>query len=85
MKKILKLLKNLNLQNRIKEFTLLIFMVLFISSFFLINPSVTGLSFLETPITFYNSTTISLNANISSIKLSGYYEGNGSAKLYLDN
>src|SRR3989338_8853024 len=64
-----------------QEFLMILFLLIFSLSYFYLDASITGHIILDEPIIFNKSTTLNLNENITSLKLSGYIEGNGTAKI----
>src|SRR3989344_5838088 len=68
-----------------QEFLMVLFLLIFSLSYFYLDASITGHIILDEPIIFNKSTILNLNQNINSLKLSGYIEGNGTAKIYLSN
>ena len=74
---------NTNIKNNYKLLLILPLLLLSIFTYFYLDPSITGLTTLDKQLTFTNSTSVDLEINVTSLRLSGYLEGAGSVKLYL--
>ena len=68
-----------------KNVILVLLTILFVITFFTLDLTITGLSVLDAELVLESNNTISIGKNISSLRLSGSLEGDGSAKIYLDN
>ncbi|MEK6860447.1 MAG: sialidase family protein, partial [Nanoarchaeota archaeon] len=68
-----------------KNLFLLLSLILFSLTFFYLDPSITGLSVLDSQITITTNTSINLDKNLSSLALSGTIDGEGTARIYLNN
>src|SRR3989344_2372468 len=76
---------NLNKNKIYSEVAFLVLLTIFSLSYFYLDPSITGLTILDQSLVFNQSSQIDLESNLTSLSLSGYLEGNGSAKIYLGN
>ncbi|MBS3171788.1 hypothetical protein J4449_04215, partial [Candidatus Woesearchaeota archaeon] len=87
MKKRNKLKKSIDKlgKENISRIISLLFLVLFSLTYFYLDAAITGFSVLDSAVIFESNNTIILDQNISSLRLSGTLEGNGSAKVYLNN
>src|SRR3989344_3384373 len=76
---------NLNKNKIYSEVAFLVLLAIFSLSYFYLDPSITGLTVLDQSLVFNQSSQINLESNLSSLSLTGYLEGNGSANIYLGN
>src|SRR3989344_3353771 len=76
---------NLNKNKIYSEVAFLVLLAIFSLSYFYLDPSITGLTVLDQSLVFNQSSQINLESNLTSLSLSGYLEGNGSANIYLGN
>src|SRR3989344_6069699 len=68
-----------------KNIILMLILLLFSLTYFTLDLEITGLSVLDSAVIFESDNSINIDKNISSLRLSGILEGNGSGKVYLDN
>ena len=76
---------NKHKNNNLYNLTFIVFAVAFALSYFYLDSSVTGFTILDSQIAFNETTSIDLGLNVTSLRLSGYLEGSGTAKIYLDS
>ncbi|MBI2672323.1 hypothetical protein HYX16_05295, partial [Candidatus Woesearchaeota archaeon] len=71
--------------NVYREITFVSLLILFTFAYFYLDPSIVGYGVLDSQYFINNTGFITLNKNVTSLRLSGYLEGNGTAKIYLED
>ncbi|MEK6879692.1 MAG: hypothetical protein AABY22_08805, partial [Nanoarchaeota archaeon] len=66
-----------------KELFFFSFISLFVLTYFYLDPSITSFTVLDNPLVFSETTSLNLEQNLTSLRLSGYLEGTGTGKIYL--